>query len=76
MNFVFYHANRFNGTAMETGNDSNVNQATGRAIDNAQSFPFPLKNGVFSSYDKPSNHRSNHEPRIVYASSPVQRMNA
>lgn len=61
--------NRFNDT------NTNMDRATGRAIDNRAPFPFPLKNVVYSSNDKPSNHRSNYEPRIVYAATPVQRTN-
>lgn len=63
---MFYQTNRFN--------DTESDKATGRSIDVSQPFPFPLKNSVYPVYDKTSNHRSNSNPKIVYASSiPVQR---
>ncbi|XP_031623884.1 stress response protein NST1 [Contarinia nasturtii] len=58
----------------KTFNDTETDKSTGRSIDDNRPFPFPLKNVAYSSYNKPSNHRSNHEPRIIYASSPVQQV--
>ena len=68
--YHFFHLSwkyRFNATETD--------KSTGRSIDERQRFPFPLKNVIYSSFDKqkPLKHRSNHEPRIIYASSPVQR---
>lgn len=53
--------------------NSEVNESSGRAINDNQRFPFPLKDISSSTFNKPSNHRYNTQPRIVYASSHVSR---
>lgn len=57
-------------------NDTEADKSTGRSIDDRHPFPFPLKSSVYPVYGKTSNHRTNTEPKIIYASSrPVQRTN-
>lgn len=63
-------------------NVSETIESTGRSInDNRPVFSFPLQTNRYSPVvvndrnfrTMPLNHRSDHEPRIVYASSPINR---
>ena len=68
--FYFIFRYRFNDTNMI--NIINTDKSIGRSINNnhkPSSFPFPLKNTIYSSFNEPSNH----QPKIIYASSPVSR---
>lgn len=61
---------RFNDTNMI--NIKAVDKSIGRSVtsNNKASFPFPLKNAIFSTFNEPPR---NHQPKIIYASSPVSR---
>lgn len=49
-------------------------ESTGRSADGNRPFPFPLKDFHFPTVNSgPSNHRSSHEPRVIFAASPVSR---
>lgn len=55
-------------------NVNKTTESTGRSAEGNHPFPFPLKDFHFPTINSgPSNHRSSHVPRIIYASSPVSR---
>lgn len=69
---IFFHCS-FNDTDMI--NIKTADKSIGRSVSssnnhNKASFPFPLKNTIFSTFNEPPR---NHQPKIIYASSPVSR---
>lgn len=63
---ILFFPSRFNDTDMI---NINTDKSIGRSVNNNNnkpSFPFPLKNTIYSTF----NEASNHQPKIIYASSP------